>query len=100
MFKTEHFIEKNEEDKIILPIMKVRGKNYLRIIYGINYDNEKYLSKLRYRNVSKKRYLYYNETLLAVEGVKHFANGEPFKVWHDYTFANLCLGNVATDHRL
>ena len=100
MFKTETFIEKNENGETILPMMKVRGKDYLRIIYGINYNSDKYLDKLRYRNVSKKRFLHYKETALAIESVKLFANGEPFEKWHDYLFANLCLGNVVTDHRL
>lgn len=100
MFKTEHFIEKNEEGEIILPMMKVRGKDYLRIIYGINYNDDKYIHQLRHRNVSKKRFLHYKETALAIESVKAFANGEPFDKWHDYVFANLCLGNVVTDHRL
>lgn len=100
MFKTETFIEKNDEGETILPMMKVRGKDYLRIIYGINYNDDKYIHQLRYRNVSKKRFLHYKQTALAVESVKLFANGESFDKWHDYVFANLCLGNVVTDHRL
>ena len=100
MFKTEKFIEKNEKGETILPMMKVRGKDYLRIIYGINYDDKKYLNKLKFRNVSKKRFLHYKQTALAIESVKRFANGESFENWHDYVFANLCLANVVTDHRL
>lgn len=100
MFKTEKFIEKNEEGETILPMMKVRGKDYLRIIYGINYDNKKYLDKLRFRNVSKKRFLHYKEMALAVSSVSAFAKGESFEKWHDYIFAAICLGNMLTDHRL
>lgn len=100
MFKTETFIERNSEGETILPMMKVRGKDYLRIIYGINYDNAKYLEKLRYRNVSKKRFLHYKETALSIKSVELFAMGESFEKWHDYTFANICLGNMVTDHRL
>lgn len=100
MFKTETFLERNSDGEIILPMMKVRGKDYLRIIYGINYDNEKYFHKFKNRNVSKKRFLHYKETALSIESVKKFANGEPFEKWHDYLLASLCLANVVTDHRL
>ena len=100
MFKSETFVEKNADGKTILPMMKVRGKDYLRIIYGINYNDKKYLDKLRYRNVSKKRFLHYTEMSLSIESIKLFSNGEPFNKWHDYIFASICLGNMATDHRL
>lgn len=100
MFKTETFIEKNENGDTILPMMKVRGKDYLRIIYGINYDDKKYLDKLKNRSVSKKRFLHYKQTALAIESVKLFANGESLEKWHDYVFAGICLGNMVTDHRL
>ena len=100
MFKTETFIEKNKEGETILPMMKIRGKDYLRLIYGINYDSTEYLPVLRNRNISKKRFLHYRQTELSIESVKRFAKGEPFENWHDYILANLCLGNVVTDHRL
>lgn len=100
MFKTETFIETNDNGDTILPMMKVRGKDYLRIIYGINYDDKKYLDKLKNRSVSKKRFLHYKQTALAIESVKLFANGESLEKWHDYVFAGICLGNMVTDHRL
>ena len=43
-------------DFILPPYLKVRGKDYLRIIYGINYDKDEHIIKqLERRNLKRKR---------------------------------------------
>ncbi|MDF2880165.1 MAG: polynucleotide kinasephosphatase [Clostridiaceae bacterium] len=100
ILKTEYFLEHNDQGELILPMMKVRGKDYLRIIYGINYDNPTVIAKLKNRSLSRKRSLHYRELLLGVEALKRFSNGEDFQTWHEYILTILCMTNEVVDHRL
>ena len=100
MIKTEKYLEYNSDGNLILPMMKVRGKEYLRLIYGVNYDSEEFLYRLKNRDTSKKRGLHYKQTLLGIKAMESFSRGEPLENWHDFAFANICLGNVSTDPRL
>ena len=49
------------------PGVKVRGREYLRIIYGPEYDAPEHLVRLRVRNVHGKRRLALREFALGVE---------------------------------
>ena len=98
MFKSDKVIDFNENNELIIPMLKVRGKEYLRIIYGINYEeNMRYLKN---RKVGKKRFLHISQFLLSVKALEAFTKGEDFENWHDYVFTSICLNNEQTDHRL
>ncbi len=46
----------NVDDPVGIPYLKVRGKAYLRMVYGIDYDiNEVSFSKLKRRHLKRKR---------------------------------------------
>lgn len=100
MFKSFFFFQKNKEGELIIPMLKVRGKDYLRIIYGINYDSSEILNRLKRRSTKKKRALHYQEMLLGAEGLRSFVTNQPQEEWQKYVFATICLANERTDHRL
>lgn len=58
------------------PALKVRGREYLRIIYGPFYLEPHNMSRLRSRNTKSKRWLARQEYLLGLEGIRRFARGE------------------------
>lgn len=45
----------SQDDYIIQPALKVRGKEYLRMIYGINYLDDEYFKEVSRRNIKRKR---------------------------------------------
>src|SRR6202012_4632634 len=59
------------------PGLKVRGREYLRIIYGPDYTEPANLAKLRPRSVGKKRSLALREYALGLAGLDRVARGEP-----------------------
>ena len=61
VFKTYNFTESG-----VIPMLKCRGKDYLRIIYGVNYDMEYNLKRLKDRKTSRKRQLHICELILDV----------------------------------
>lgn len=66
----------------------------------INYEEDRNLKVLRYRKLSRKRFLHYKQIDLAVKSLEKFSQGADIKEWHDYIFTSLCLSNVVTDRRL
>src|SRR5262249_6226522 len=65
------------------PAVKCRGKEYLRIIYGPDYDAEENLSRLRHRGLGHKRALALGEFALGVEGLERFVRREPLRRMHE-----------------
>src|SRR5581483_5855341 len=59
------------------PAIKVRGPEYLRIIYGPEYTAEANLSRLRERGLGHKRSLALREFALGIEALERFVAGEP-----------------------
>ena len=55
------------------PGLKVRGREYLRIIYGPDYTEPENLARLRTRSVGKKRSLALREYALGLEGLDRVA---------------------------
>ncbi|TPK92786.1 polynucleotide kinase-phosphatase [Mesorhizobium sp. B2-4-12] len=85
---------------LIQPALKVRGREYLRIIYGAEYDAPDNLARLRERSLNGKRSLALNEFALGHEGLKRFVAREPLRRIHECVFAVLALESEPIDPRL
>jgi protein phosphatase len=82
------------------PGLKVRGREYLRIIYGRDYTEPENLARLRTRSVGKKRSLALREYALGLEGLDRVAGGEPLWRVHECVFGVLALESEPVDPRL
>jgi protein phosphatase len=60
----------------VQPALKVRGRDYLRLIYGMNYLEPAFFEKVKRRNVAAKRRLALQENLLADRILRAFMRGE------------------------
>jgi protein phosphatase len=85
---------------LVQPAIKCRGKEYLRIIYGAEYDLPENLERLRQRGLSAKRSLALREFALGVEGLERFVKGEPLRRIHECVFGVLALESEPVDPRL
>ncbi len=83
-----------------LPGIKVRGREYLRIIYGPDYTMAGNLDRLRDRGVSHKRSMALREYALGLEALDRVANGEPLWRIHQAVFAVLAMESEPVDPRL
>ena len=86
--------------RVVQPGVKVRGREYLRIIYGPDYTRPEHLDRLRARSVSHKRSLALREYALGVEALDRLAAGEPLWRVHEAVFAVLALESEPVDPRL
>lgn len=82
------------------PAIKCRGREYLRIIYGPDYDTEKNLKRLRSRHVGRKRSLAIREFALGIEALERFVRREPLRRVHECVFGVLALESEPVDPRL
>lgn len=82
------------------PALKVRGREYLRIIYGPDYLAPEHLTRLKHRAVGAKRGLAAREFALGLEGLERFARGAPLRQVHECVFAVLALESEPIDPRL
>jgi protein phosphatase len=98
--KPEQFLARGERDHLLQPAVKCRGQNYLRIIYGPDYDDEANLVRLRRRGLNAKRSLASREFALGLEGLERFVAGEPLRRVHECVFAVLALESEPVDPRL
>ncbi len=85
---------------LVQPAVKCRGKEYLRIIYGAEYDLPENLERLRQRGLSAKRSLALREFALGVEGLERFVRREPLRRIHECVFGVLALESEPVDPRL
>ena len=99
VIKPLNFIE-NRKGKLLQPAIKVRGREYLRIIYGMDYTNEAQLQQLKKRNPSRKMRNALQEFLLGVEGVERFVQLESSTRVHECVLATLALESETIDPRL
>ena len=93
------FIPRNK-GRLIQPAMKCRGSEYLRIIYGPEYDVGGNLLTLKERNVKVKRNLALQEFALGVESLSRFVRREPLHRVHECSFGVLALESESVDPRL
>ena len=82
------------------PAVKCRGREYLRIIYGPDYDAPENLSRLRARGLAGKRSLAGREFALGIEALERFVRREPLRRVHECVFAVLALESEPVDPRL
>ena len=82
------------------PGIKVRGREYLRIIYGPDYTDPANLGRLRQRNVGHKRSLAAREYALGIESLERSVRAEPLWRIHEAVFAVLALESEPVDPRL
>ncbi|MGD0608214.1 MAG: polynucleotide kinase-phosphatase [Streptosporangiaceae bacterium] len=87
-------------DALVQPGLKVRGREYLRIIYGPDYTDPAHLTRLRQRAVGHKRSLALREYALGLEALDRVARGEPLWRVHECVFAVLALESEPVDPRL
>jgi protein phosphatase len=85
---------------VVQPGLKVRGREYLRLIYGPDYTEPQHLERLRERSLGRKRGLALREYALGVEGLERLAHGEPLWRVHECVFAVLALESEPVDPRL
>ena len=82
------------------PAVKVRGREYLRIIYGPEYTDAANLDRLRQRGLGAKRALAAKEFSLGVESLERFVAREPLRRVHECVFGVLALESEPVDPRL
>ena len=85
---------------LVQPGLKVRGREYLRLIYGPDYTEPANLTRLRQRGLSHKRSLALREYALGLEALDRVARGEPLWRVHECVFAVLALESEPVDPRL
>jgi protein phosphatase len=85
---------------LVQPAVKCRGSEYLRIIYGPEYDAPEHLKRLRFRRLAGKRSLALREFALGLEGLERFARHEPLRRVHECAFGVLALESEPVDPRL
>lgn len=82
----------------VQPGLKVRGRDYLRIIYGPDYLDS--LDALRDRNLGRKRRMAITEHALGLDALTSFVEGEPLWRVHQAVFAVLASESEPVDPRL
>ena len=87
-------------DGLVLPGVKCRGREYLRIIYGPEYLDPTNLERLRDRSLGRKRSLARREFALGIEALDRFVSGEHLFRVHQCAFAVLALESEPVDPRL
>lgn len=83
---------------LVQPGVKVRGREYLRLVYGPDYTD--HITELRGRNLKAKQSLALREYALGLEGLDRAARGEPLWRVHECVFAVLALESEPVDPRL
>mgnify|MGYP000241439471 CR=1 FL=1 len=85
---------------LIQPALKVRGREYLRIIYGAEYTLPEHMKRLKKRNVKHKRSMAIREFSLGIEALERFVRREPLRRVHECVFGVLALESEPVDPRL
>jgi protein phosphatase len=85
---------------LVQPALKSRGGEYLRIIYGPEYDLPENIERLRRRGLGRKRSLALREFALGHEALCRFVDREPLRLVHECVFGVLALESEPVDPRL
>ncbi|MGJ5067561.1 polynucleotide kinase-phosphatase [Bradyrhizobium oligotrophicum] len=97
--KPKNFVARGPKG-LIQPALKVRGPEYLSIIYGPEYDAPEHIVRLRQRKLEGKRNLALREFALGHEALTRFVAREPLRRVHECVFAVLALESEPIDPRL
>lgn len=90
----------HDDKGLVQPAMKVRGRDYLRIIYGPDYDAPENLERLRKRGLARKFALADREFKLGLEGLYRFVDKQPLSKVHECALAVLAMESEPVDPRL
>jgi protein phosphatase len=99
VIKPLDFVVKGQRG-LVQPAVKVRGREYLRIIYGPEYTAPANLERLRSRGLGVKRSLAAREFALGIEALERFVRREPLRRVHECVFGVLALESEPVDPRL
>ena len=88
------------EKGLVLPGVKCRGREYLRIIYGPEYLEPANLDRLRERSLGRKSSLARREFALGIEALDRFVAREHLFRTHQCVFGVLALESEPVDPRL
>ncbi|MDH3740861.1 MAG: polynucleotide kinase-phosphatase, partial [Hyphomicrobiales bacterium] len=99
VLKPNSFIA-HDERGLVQPAMKVRGRDYLRIIYGPDYDAPENLVRLRKRGLARKFSLADREFKLGLEGLHRFVDRQPLSKVHECSLGVLAMESEPVDPRL
>lgn len=99
VIKPRQFLSRREEG-FAQPAIKCRGREYLRIIYGPEYDHPEQIQKLKSRGLGHKRSLAIREFTLSLEALERFVAKEPLRKTHECVFGILALESEEVDPRL
>jgi protein phosphatase len=88
------------KNRLAQPAIKVRGREYLRIIYGPEYTTRENLDRLKKRGLGSKRALALKEFALGLESLDRFVRKEPLRKVHECVFGVLALESEPIDPRL
>jgi hypothetical protein len=100
VIKPYKFISKNKNGEIVQPAIKVRGKEYLRIIYGMDYLEKENLEIIKQRSAHKKMKKAISQFLLSVESINRFINMDKIENILECVLASMSIDNEFTDPRL
>lgn len=100
VFKPSEFIcQRNGQ--LVQPALKCRTREYLRIIYGMDYTLPHVMSALKSeRKTYRKRQNALWEFALGVEALRRFQRGEPLEQYHECILGVLALESEPLDPRL
>jgi protein phosphatase len=85
---------------VVQPALKVRGPEYLRVVYGPEYRMPENLERLRERGLASKRRLALTEFSAGLEGLHRFVERAPLRAVHECAFGVLALESEPVDPRL
>ncbi|MEO7040539.1 MAG: hypothetical protein ABI186_10970, partial [Candidatus Elarobacter sp.] len=84
----------------IQPALKVRRRDYLRVVYGPEYTLPDQLERLRERGLNTKRRLALAEFSLGLEALHRFVERQPLRSVHECVFGAPALESEPVDPRL
>lgn len=99
VIKPEDFIPRYK-GRLIQPAIKVRGRKYLNIIYGMDYLHPENIARLKKRNTGKKQKNALKEFALGLEGIKRFVERDSMERVHECVLAVLAMESDPVDPRL
>ena len=99
VMKPSSFVTRGSKG-LVQPALKIRGPEYLRLIYGPEYRLPGKIERLRERGLGGKRQLALREFALGVEALHRFTKNEPLRRVHECVFAVLALESEPLDPRL
>ncbi len=86
--------------RFVQPAVKCRGREYLRIIYGPEYDAPENLARLKQRGLGHKRSMAEREFALGLEALARFTSRRPLRETHQCVLGVLALESEPVDPRL